>query len=94
MCINDNILFLFDGKNLEDDKFISFYNIEENDIITSIETFEPKNIKILVSDTANNNREMVEISENDYIRNIVEKIKDISVIESKIILHYKGDILE
>ena len=37
---------------------------------------------------------MVEISENDYIRNIVEKIKDISVIESKIILHYKGDILE
>ena len=37
---------------------------------------------------------MVEISENDYIRNVVEKIKDIRWIESKIILHYNRGILD
>ena len=37
---------------------------------------------------------MIEINKNDYIRNIVEKIKDIRVIESEIIFHYNGDILE
>ena len=51
MGINDNILFLFDGKIIEDDKSISFY--KDNDIIAGIETFEPKNIKIIVIDTTN-----------------------------------------
>ena len=51
MGINDNILFLFDEKIIEDDKSISFY--KDNDIIAGIETFEPKNIKIIVIDTTN-----------------------------------------
>ena len=51
MGINGNILFLFDEKIIEDDKSISFY--KDNDIIAGIETFEPKNIKIIVIDTTN-----------------------------------------
>lgn len=93
MGINDNILFLFDGKIIEDAKFISFYINEENDIIAGIETFEPKNIKIIVIDTTNH-REIIEINKNDYIRNVMEKIKDISGIESEIILQYNRGILD
>ena len=91
MGINDNILFLFDGKIIEDDKSISFY--KDNDIIAGIETFEPKNIKIIVIDTTNH-REIIEINKNDYIRNVIEKIKDIRGIESEIILHYNIGILD
>ena len=93
MGINDNILFLFDGKIIEYAKFISFYINEENDIIAGIETFEPKNIKIIVIDTTNH-REIIEINKNDYIRNVMEKIKDISGIESEIILQYNIGILD
>lgn len=50
-------------------------------------------MKILVADSQNK-REMIEINENESIENLKEKIKVKMGINTDIILHYNGEILE
>ena len=50
-------------------------------------------MRIFVIDLSNN-REMFEINENEFVKDITEKLRIRKQIKGRIILHYNGDILE
>lgn len=50
-------------------------------------------MRVVIVDSTNN-KEIIEINENDTIKSVVEKIKSKKGINSEIILHVNGSVLE
>lgn len=50
-------------------------------------------MKILIVDSTNK-RERIEVNENDYVSDLVETLKAKKGINSDIILHFNGEVLE
>lgn len=50
-------------------------------------------MRVVIVDSTNN-KEIIEINENDTIKSVVEKIKSKKGINSDIILHVNGSVLE
>ena len=50
-------------------------------------------MRIIIVDSKNIS-ETIEINENEYVRDLMEKIKNKKGINGKIILHFNGEILE
>ena len=96
MGINPNITLHYNGEILEDNEKVSDYEIENNSYIVYSGIFREdlkNNMKIVIIDSKNN-KEEIEINENEYIRDIKNKLKTKKGINSDITLHYNGEILE
>ena len=94
--INPNITLYYNAEILEDNEKVSDYEIENNSYIVYSGIFREdlkNNMKIVIIDSKNN-KEEIEINENEYIRDIKNKLKTKKGINSDITLHYNGEILE
>ena len=94
--INPNITLYYNAEILEDNEKVSDYEIENNSYIVYRGIFREQlknNMKIIIIDSKNN-KEEIEINENEYIRDIKNKLKTKKGINSDITLHYNGEILE
>ena len=94
--VNPNITLFYNAKILEDNEKVSDYKIENNSYIVYRGIFREdlkNNMKIVIIDSKNN-KEEIEINENEYIRDIKNKLKTKKGINSDITLHYNGEILE
>ena len=94
--INPNITLYYNAEILEDNEKVSDYEIENNSYIVYRGIFREQlknNMKIIIIDSKNN-KEEIEINENEYIREIKNKLKTKKGINSDITLHYNGEILE
>ena len=94
--INPNITLYYNAEILEDNEKVSDYEIENNSYIVYRGIFREQlknNMKIIIIDSKNN-KEEIEINENEYISDIKNKLKTKKGINSDITLHYNGEILE
>ena len=90
--INNRIILLFDGEELEDEELISSYNIRENDHIIYIGQFL-ENHTILIQDSRAVKKPF-EINEKEYVKDLKQKIKAKMGINKRIILLFDGEELE
>ena len=92
----DSIKLFYNGLILEDSKKINSYDIENYDtIVVRGDPIQEKNsIKIIIVDI-NQEKEEVEVKDNDYVKDLKDKLKDRNrVNSSNVILNYNGEMLE
>ena len=90
--INNRIILLFDGEELEDEELISSYNVGEDDHIIYIGQFL-ENHTILIQDSRAVKKPF-EINEKEYVKDLKQKIKATMGINKRIILLFDGEELE
>ena len=90
--IKGRIHLHFNGDILEENEKISSYDIQDNDRIIFLGNFIKKSINIFIVDSRNN-QEMIEINEN-FVKDIAEKLRIRKKIKGRIHLHFNGNILE
>ena len=90
--INNRIILLFDGEELEDDELISSYNVREDDHIIYIGQFLERHM-ILIQDSKSVKKPF-EINDKEYVKDLKQKIKAKMGINKRIILLFDGEELE
>ena len=92
---SDTITFHYNGLILKDSDKVSSYEIEDGDtIVFSGEGQQEKDQTIIIVDLKEEEEE-VEINDNEYVRDLKDKLKDRNRVNSEnIILHYNGEMLE
>ena len=91
-----SIILSYNGEILEKNEKVSSYDIDDNSIIFCTSIFKNKRINIFIVDSENH-REKIEIYENEFIKDIIEKLIVKEIINNnnnKVILLYDGEILD